>query len=108
MFDSILLEATDALLAQQAEIKRLHSIISWCKPRLAVAKASELEALLRERASKPPQLPRKSPAFARSQSDTSLILQQDRDLPAQVAEAFPPVRLEAGQTPVHAPRFARA
>lgn len=57
MFESILLEATDALLTQQAEIKRLHSIISWCQTRLAGRGARELEALLREVASKPPALP---------------------------------------------------
>ena len=57
MFESILLDATDALLTQQAEIRRLHSIISWCHTRLVGRGASELEALLREIASKPPPLP---------------------------------------------------
>lgn len=57
MFESILLEATDALLRQQAEIKRLHSIISWCQPRLAGRAARELETLLGEMASKPPPMP---------------------------------------------------
>lgn len=57
MLETILLEATDALLTQQAEIKRLHSIISWCQPRLAGRAARELDALLGEMASKPPPLP---------------------------------------------------
>jgi hypothetical protein len=48
MFDSILVEASDALLSQQAEIRRLHSIIRWCGTRLAAPRARELEAMLQE------------------------------------------------------------
>ena len=48
MFDSILVEASDALLSQQAEIRRLHGIIRWCETRLAPPRARELEAMLRE------------------------------------------------------------
>lgn len=66
MFESILLEASDALLTQQAEIKRLHSIIRWCKTRLDDRRAAELETLLREIARMPPTLARSSrAAFAR-------------------------------------------
>ena len=48
MFDAILLEATEVLLRQQAEIKRLHGIIRWCEARIAGGRASELEAMLQE------------------------------------------------------------
>jgi hypothetical protein len=48
MFDSILVEASDALLSQQAEIRRLHGIIRWCETRLAAPRARELEAMLQE------------------------------------------------------------
>lgn len=48
MLNSILLEATEALLSQQAEIKRLHSIIGWCEMRLVDTEARDLEAMLQD------------------------------------------------------------
>ena len=47
MVEALLQDATEALLAQQAEIARLHRVLAWCRGRLEAAEARRMDGLLR-------------------------------------------------------------
>lgn len=49
MIEGLLQEATGALLAQQEEIERLHSVVAWCRGRLQPGEARQVDAMLRAR-----------------------------------------------------------
>ncbi len=49
MVEALLQDATEALLAQQAEIARLHRVLAWCRARLEAAEARRMDGLLRTR-----------------------------------------------------------
>ncbi len=46
MIEALLQDATDALLAQQAEIERLHRILAWCRTRAAAGEARQIDAMI--------------------------------------------------------------
>ncbi len=46
MIEALLQDATDALLAQQAEIERLHRILAWCRNRVAAGEARQIDAMI--------------------------------------------------------------
>ncbi len=46
MIEALLQDATDALLAQQAEIDRLHRILAWCRNRVAAGEARQIDAMI--------------------------------------------------------------
>ncbi len=48
MMEALLQDATEALLAQQAEIARLHRVLAWCRARLEAAEARQMDGLVRK------------------------------------------------------------
>ncbi len=46
MVEALLQDATDALLAQQAEIERLHRILAWCRTCAAAGEARQTDAMI--------------------------------------------------------------
>ncbi len=53
MMEALLQDATEALLAQQAEIARLHRVLAWCRSRLEAAEARQMDGILVRRDSAP-------------------------------------------------------
>ena len=47
MMEALLQDATEALLAQQAEIARLHRVLAWCRARMEAAEARQMDGLVR-------------------------------------------------------------